>query len=304
MSHHDYSYAEIRRLSERAAWRLEDVVGPDKSLDFDKPFMPEALARTRELSFLTPPEQRVLNQIRGHSYLRVFIVFEEFVVPFLLDDIRKGVADSDEALRTLLQFANEETKHTQIFKWFAEDFRRGFPQECGLIGPSHEIGAYIRGHDALAVGLLLLATEWSTQAHYLQCVRDDQGIDPQFKSLLRHHWIEESQHTKADTLIVEKLAAQLSPEQRNAAFEQYLALCTYLDGGFSQQAALDVASFELAAYRTISEAEHEELLRVQRKALRYTFLESAMEHPRFTETLQRLDAGFAGRVTELARSFA
>ncbi len=45
-----------------------------------------------------------------------------------------------------------------------------------------------------------------TQRHYLESVSDDQALDPQFKSLLRHHWMEEAQHAKLDTLMVEALA--------------------------------------------------------------------------------------------------
>ena len=38
-----------------------------------------------------------------------------------------------------------------------------------------------------------------TQLHYLDSVKDDGDLDPLFKSLLRHHWMEEAQHAKLDT---------------------------------------------------------------------------------------------------------
>jgi hypothetical protein len=300
---HGYEFNEIRRLSERSAWRLEDVVGPDKRLDFARPFMPESLARTEELTFLSAAEQRTLNQIRGHSYLHIFIVFEEFVVPYLLDDVRKAVADTEEPLRALLQFANEETKHTQVFKQFQQDFREGFPVDCALIGPANQIGAAVRNHHPLAVGLLILSTEWVTQAHYLQSVRDDRALDPQFKNLLKYHWIEEAQHAKLDTLIVEKLAAALSPEQRADALEQYLALGTLFDGGFTRQAELDVDTLERAIGRSLAPAEREQALRGQHQAYRYTFLGLAMAHPKFSEVLNALDPDFARRVAQLAPTF-
>jgi hypothetical protein len=36
---------------------------------------------------------------------------------------------------------------------------------------------------------------------------------PQFSSLLRHHWLEEAQHAKLDTLMVEAIAWQLSERE-------------------------------------------------------------------------------------------
>jgi hypothetical protein len=47
--------------------------------------------------------------------------------------------------------------------------------------------------------------EWMTLLHYVASVRDNVGIDSQFASLLRHHWME-AQHAKLDTLRVEALA--------------------------------------------------------------------------------------------------
>ncbi len=44
-----------------------------------------------------------------------------------------------------------------------------------------------------------------------------------FKSLLRHHWMEEAQHAKLDTLIVEAIAARLTPAEIVGGVEGYLA---------------------------------------------------------------------------------
>ena len=49
-----------------------------------------------------------------------------------------------------------------------------------------------------------------TQGHYVESVQNDQELDPQFKSLLKHHWMEEAQHTKLDTLMVEAIARDRS----------------------------------------------------------------------------------------------
>jgi len=73
-----YTYQAVLAASEAPRWRVEDIIGPDKQLDFTKPFMPESLARVERLSFLTAEEKIVLNQIRGNAYLCIFGLVEEF----------------------------------------------------------------------------------------------------------------------------------------------------------------------------------------------------------------------------------
>ena len=113
----------------------------------------------------------------------------------------------------MLNFASEEAKHIHLFKRFHAAFVRGFPVECQMIGPSEAIGAEVLRHDPLAVGLVILMIEWMTQQHYLGSIRDDGDLDPLFKSLMKHHWMEEAQHAKLDTLIVDALAEGRSEER-------------------------------------------------------------------------------------------
>src|SRR3954464_125265 len=109
-----YGYRENLAASQKVNWRIEDIIGGDKKLDFSKRFMPEALARVEKLSFLNDDEKRVLNQIRGNTYLSIFVVVEEFIVPFVLDHVRPLLNKDDYRVRALLQFAGEEVKHIQL----------------------------------------------------------------------------------------------------------------------------------------------------------------------------------------------
>ena len=68
-----------------------------------------------------------------------------------------------------------------------------------MIGPSEAIGAEVLRHDPLAVGLLILMIEWMTQEHFLGSIRDNGGLDQLFKSLMKHHWMEEAQHAELST---------------------------------------------------------------------------------------------------------
>ena len=163
---------------------------------------PESLARVDSLSFLTEDQKRLLNQIRGNAYLSIFGLVEEFILPFVLDHARPQLQHDDYRTRALLQFAGEEAKHIQLFKRFREEFESGFGTSCPVIGPPEAIASAIPAHDPLAVTLTILHIEWMVQRHYTESIRDNKNLDPQFKSLLKHHWLEEI-HSKLDTLMVE-----------------------------------------------------------------------------------------------------
>src|SRR5918993_5936773 len=130
-----YSYRAALAASQKVNWRIEDIIGGDKRLDFSKPLMPESLARVEPLDFLSADEKRTLNQIRGHAYLCTFGLVEEFILPFLMDHARPQLRGDDYRVRALLQFAGEEAKHIHLFKRFRQDFEEGFGTKCEVIGP-------------------------------------------------------------------------------------------------------------------------------------------------------------------------
>lgn len=174
-----YNYQQVLTNSERVNWRVEDIIGGNKRLDFDRPFVPESLARVKPLAFLNPKEQLLMNQIRGHGYLYLFSVVEEFIVPFVLDHARSRLNGDDSRTRALLHFADEEAKHIQLFNRFREEFEAGFGTPCEAIGPGDAIAGAVLNHSPLAVALVILHIEWLTQTHYLESVEDDQTLDHQ-----------------------------------------------------------------------------------------------------------------------------
>ena len=298
-----YTYEATLAASQRVHWRIEDIIGGDKRLDFTRPFMPESLARTSELTFLTPYEKRTLNQIRGNAYLGIFGLVEEFILPFVLDHAREHVRDDDYRIRALLQFAGEEAKHIHLFKRFSEEFQKGFGVECGLIGPPAEIARAVLSHDPLAVALVILHIEWMTQRHFTDSVRDDTGIDLQFASLLRHHWMEEAQHAKLDTLMVEALAEGRPESKIASAIEEYLEIGMLIDAGLVQQVEFDMQAFMRATRRTLSSKEKTAFRNAQRAANRWTYLGSGMTHEAFLGTLERLGAGAKARIEAVSPVF-
>jgi P-aminobenzoate N-oxygenase AurF len=300
--YHDFNYQRTLASSLRAQWMLDDVLSADQELDFSRNFMPESLARTAAIASLSPSEQRILNQIVAHEYLSIFVVVEEFILPFLLDHARDQIRNDDWRIRALLNFAGEEAKHIHLFKRFHAAFVRGFPVECQVIGPSQAIGAEVLRHDPLAVALLILMIEWMSQQHYLGSVRDDGDLDPLFKSLLKHHWMEEAQHAKLDTFIVHSLAEGKSEEGIGKAIDEFFEIGAFLDDGLKTQAGFNLDALEAVIGRKFEG--RDAIIAQQHQAGRWTYIGSGMVHERFCDTLESISPFAAWRINDAAPLFA
>lgn len=299
----NYSYQEALEASERISWRIKDIIGGEKRLDFSKPFMPESLAQVSKLSFLSPEEKRTLNQVRGHEYLAMFGLVEEFILPYVVEHARPKLSGDDYRVRALLQFAGEEAKHIHLFKTFRHNFEAGFGSKCAFIGPAEDIRNFVLSHSPLGVGIAILHIEWITLRHYIEGVRDNQDLDPQFKSLLKHHWLEESQHTKLDTLIVEDLAAKASEKEVDQAFQEYAEIGGFIDEGIKQQAEFDVEAFVSATGRNLAKSEREEMNEAVLKGMRWTYLGTGMTHPNFLATVEQIKPEARAQIEQMAPAF-
>ena len=300
---HNYTYQSALAASERIGWKVDDLIGGEKKLDFSKPFMPESLAQVKQLSFLAPEEQVTLNQIRGHEYLSMFGLVEEFILPYVVDHARPQLSGDDYRVRALLQFAGEEAKHIHLFKRFRREFEEGFGSKCDFIGPAEDISRFVLSHSPLGTGIAILHIEWITLRHYIEGVRDSQELDAQFKSLLKHHWLEESQHTKLDTLMVEEIVANSTAQEIDQAFADYADIGAFLDRGIQQQAEFDVESFVQATGRDLSRTERERVKSAVLKGMRWTYLGTGMTHPNFLATVEAIKPGARKQIEEMAPAF-
>jgi hypothetical protein len=301
---YQYTFKDCLERAERITWRVEDLINDDKGLDFSRPFMPESLARVNELVFLSHDEQLKLNQIRGHAYLGIFGLVEEFILPFVLDHARPYINGDDYRARAFLEFAAEEAKHIHLFRRFREAFRDGFGTACDVLGPAADIAANVLSRPPLSVALLTLHIEWMTQRHFQDSVRDDGDLDPQFKNLLLHHWMEEHQHAQLDTLMVRTIAAGMGEAEIQAGIEGYLALGAFLDEGLKHQVLFDLVALERASGRKLDEDQSAAFTAVQHQANRWTYIGSGMSHPKFLETLGELSPPMRDTIEAASASFA
>ena len=300
----DYDYASCVRNSEKVAWKLDDVMPPGTRLDFARPFLPAALAGRGDLSFLSADESRKLNQITGHAYLNLFAFVEEYIIALAVQHAHAEMFGDHDAIRALVRFADEEVKHQALFQRYLDAFQREFGHPTEVLGAASDVASVILSKHPIAVMLVTLHLEIMTQAHYVECVKDDTAIDPLFAKLLRFHWMEESQHARIDALELDKLLTDAVPANITKAMDDYMALIDAFDGLLKAQAEMDVRSCAAATGRTFDQAQSQALFAAQHKGYRHTFLVYGMTHAMFLENLAKISGEAASRVSHRAQELS
>ena len=303
MLSHSYSYADCLDNSLKSAWTIEDCF-QGRNFDFSKRFLPDRVAGVDDIDCLNDDEKRKLNQIRANSYCHIFAFAEEFIIPMVMDHARDDVYGDETRLRYLLRFAEEETKHQATFRRAMGQIQAGLGVSCEVIPGAEEVAEDVLGKSRLAALLLTTLIEWFTQLHYLEHVRDEEELDELFRDILKFHWIEESQHAKADSLLIDEFAGDLSDQEREQAVDEVLELGMAIDGLLGQQIEMDIEALEGATGRAFSEDEKEEIRTHQRRAYRWTFLVSGLEHPNFVKIVDELTDAGSEKIAGAAKALA
>jgi hypothetical protein len=300
---HDYSYDTCLRGSVTNAWTVDDCFR-GRDFDFAKPFLPERIAGTSSIGCLGDDEKRMLNQIRGNSYCHIFAFVEEYIVPLVMDRARADVYGDETRLWSLLRFAEEEVKHQAMLRRAVEQFQAGFGVACGLIPEREAVARVVLDASPLTALLLTSMIEWFTQLHYVEHVRDGAELDELFRDILRFHWIDESRHARMDSLLIDEVAGELTIDEREQAIDQLLELGSAVDGLLAQQIELDIDALQQASRRGFTDAERDEIRTQQRRAYRWTFLVSGLEHPNFVRIVEQLTDAGPGKLATAARALA
>jgi hypothetical protein len=120
---------------------------------------------------------------------------------------------------------------------------------------------------------------------------------------LKHHWLEESQHTKLDTLVLEEIAAEATSEEIDRAIADYAEIGAFIDEGIQQQAQFEIENFASATGRTLSPSEREALKAALLKGMRWTYLGTGMTHPNFLATIESIKPGARAEIEKMAPAF-
>lgn len=291
-----FDYASCVRSSEKIQWRLDEVLPEGTPLDFSRPFLPESLAPTRALTFLDAEERRKLNQIASNAYLNLFQFVEEYILATMTQHAQAEMFGDTHAMRALVRFVDEELKHQQLFERYRRSFDRGFGHPCPVLETAAEVASVIMSHTPIAVMIVTLHIELMTQQHYVESVKDDDGIDPLFKSLLRHHWLEEAQHARIDALELDKLASAATPEAVKKGIDEYFGMLDAIDGLLTQQAEMDVGALGAVLGRTFEGKQAADIRAAQLSGYRRTFIQTGLLNHTFVKTLLKLDPGLQSRI--------
>jgi hypothetical protein len=241
--------------------------------------LPNRLSGVDGIACLSPEEKTRLNQIMGNAYCHIFAYVEEFIIPTVMEEATEDVHGDEVRLRSLLRFSEEELKHQELFRRSIALFSAGIGFDMDLIPDREAVAGVVRSKSKLAVMLLTAVIEWFTQLHYTEHVRDESGLDGLFRDLLKYHWLDEAQHAKIDTLLVQETVAELSPQERERAIDEVLDLGGAIDGLLLQQIGMNIAALERSTGRTFTAEEREEITRETQRAWRWTFLVSGLRHP-------------------------
>jgi hypothetical protein len=216
----------------------------------------------------------------------------------------RDVYGDETRLWSLLRFAEEELKHQELMRRAVEQFDNGFGVHCGLIPGREAVADVVLGKSPLTALLLTSMVEWFTQLHYVEHVRDSDQLDGLFRDILRFHWIDESRHARMDSLLIDEVADGLSADEREQAIDELLELGGAVDGLLGDQIELDIDALQAATGRRFTEAERDEIRTHQRRAYRWTFLVSGLEHPNFVRIVEQLTTHGAEKVAAAAHALA
>jgi hypothetical protein len=303
MLSHDYSYAGILQNSLKVAW-TENQVLEGRDFDYSKRFLPDRLSGVDNIRCLDEREKLKLNQIMGNAYCHIFAYVEEYIIPQALEAAQRDIYGDETRLRTLLRFAEDESKHQELFRRSSALFEKGFGVQCGLIPAREEVAKVVLSKSRLCSYLLTSMIEWFTQLHYVEHVRDQRLLDGLFRDLVRYHWMDEAQHAKIDTLLIDEIVREISEEDREKAVDELLELGGAIDGLLAQQADLDLESLEKAIGRTLSEKDKAEIKGSTQRAYRWTFIVSGLEHPNFVKIVSELTRRGPAKLKEVARALS
>jgi hypothetical protein len=304
MLNQTHEYQSCIQSSERVAWKIDDLLPKDTALDFTRRFLSDALTGTEGIRCLSAGEKLMLNQIRSNSYAHLFLFLEEYAVALAAQRAGLELHGNPTHMRALLRFSEEELKHQQLFARYTETFARGFKIAPALLDNQVAVAKAIMSKSNLGVLFFNLHMELMTQQHYVETIRDNEreSLDPLFRNILKHHWLEEAQHTRLDFLEAQKIIDQ-APDTVEAAMNEYAELLQALRGTLNAQLQLDLQTFEKAAERTFTEAERKEIFDAQERSYVWGFIGMGMKAPLFLSRLRTLSPHAEKRVLELAPEY-
>jgi len=290
-------YARCVEVSKRIRWDIDRDVLRHRQFDFTKKFLPDGLSFVDRLPFLSVVERRLLSQIQGRSYANMFGLVERFIGAKMLEVSRDHWLGDQNALEALVRFTDEELKHQELFRRIESMIGAGMPAGYTFEPRPDDVASVVLGKSTWSVLALTCLIELFTQVHYRASIEPDSELSPLFREVFLFHWKEESQHAILDELEWVRENAKLTPQARDEAVDDLIALVGAVDGILQSQSAADTRYFMGLCDRRMTDAEIETVAATVLAAYRFQYIVSGVQIPRFGETLNAMiSPAQAGRI--------
>jgi hypothetical protein len=281
-------YARCIEASKRIRWDIDADVIRGRRFDFDKRFLPEGLARTGWMDFLSGAEQRFVNQIQGRTYANMFGLVERFIAAKMLE-IGRGHCFGDQvALEALVRFTDEELKHQTLFRRIDALVAEGMPPGYRFVATPNAVADAVLAAGSWAVLALTCHIELFTQVHYRQSIEPDEDLSELYKDVFLFHWKEESQHAILDEMEWRREHARLTAPQRERAVDEFIGLVRAVDGILQTQAAADADYFGRTNLRRLNAVDRSTLQGELLAAYRWQYILSGAQEARFVQALSSM----------------
>ena len=278
-------YAKCIEVSKRVRWDIDRDVIRHREFDFTKKFLPDSLSFVDRVSFLGADERRLLSQVQGRSYANIFGLIERYISAKILEVSRDHWLGDQTALEALVRFTDEELRHQELFRRIETLIGAWMPPGYALLPRPNDVASFVLSKSTWSVLALTCLIELFTQAHYRASIEPDSELSPLFKDVFLFHWKEESQHAILDELEWVRENAKLTPEARDAAVDDLIALVGGVDGILQGQSAADTHYFVEICGRPMTTAEVETVKSTVLAAYRWQYILSGVQLPHFGELL-------------------
>jgi len=278
-------YAQIVKSSKKAEWQIDRDLIQGRSFDFSRKFLPDGPSRVDRLTFLSAADARLMSQVQGRTYAYLFGLVERFISAKMLDQGRGHIFGDQLALEALVRFSNEEIKHQELFRRMESMIGAELPPGYAQVADPNDVARAVLAASTWSVLALTCHIELFVQAHYAESIEPGSELCPLFKDVFRFHWKDESRHVVLDELEWKDEHAKLSPDARDQAVNDLIALVAAVDGLLQAQSAADAEYFIRNASRPFDAEETARIRSVVLGAYRWQYIVSGVQNRRFAELL-------------------
>ena len=236
-------YARALEGSKRVRFDIERDVIRGRKFDFSRKFLPDGLSKTDRLEFLGADEKRLVSQIQGRTYAKMFSLVERFIGPKMSEVSRDHWLGDQAAFEALVRFTDEELKHQEMFRRIDALCAEGMPEGYSFLPQPNDVAGLVLGKPTWSVLALICHIELFVLAHYRAAIEKDDQLSALWKDVFTFHAREEAQHAIIDEIEWRREDERLSAEERDRAVDELISLVAAVDGILQLQAKADTDYF-------------------------------------------------------------